>query len=396
LKLLYLFEVLLVAGGFVFGVPAAEHFGVLAFGLTIAAHLGVLMLSDYMEGRRGWLVLTASCLGLAAVTFAAVGADELLQLQLRANAMQVVTGLGRVVGLAKPVDWRGAVAIAAVLAAMALATVGLARAFAPGGRLRRLLGRGRVAGAPARQRARFLDQAVFGVPVAYLAAVPVLLLPLVPLGQLLAGTNPGLSIQIARTAREASAILGSSVDVPHRVRLGVWLDFPFIALYLVAFTVLASDMVRDRSRRWPVATGWLTALLATAGALADVVENVRIFRLIDAHPLEDGVAAMVVAAATMKWTLLFAAALALAAGGLLGGRAEHRPGGQGLTGWLVGTLFLAGAVVGLFGVYGRSADRVAWAFFAMVTAFAGAIAWKLIASHAIAARGAKSGGAARR
>jgi hypothetical protein len=52
LKLLYLFEALLLIGGTVLVRPAIQQFGLLAFALTLAANLAVFFLHDEMLGKR--------------------------------------------------------------------------------------------------------------------------------------------------------------------------------------------------------------------------------------------------------------------------------------------------------------------------------------------------------
>jgi patatin-related protein len=53
LKLLYLFEALMLIGGTVLVRPTIQQFGFLAFALTLATNLAVFFLHDEMEGRRG-------------------------------------------------------------------------------------------------------------------------------------------------------------------------------------------------------------------------------------------------------------------------------------------------------------------------------------------------------
>jgi hypothetical protein len=54
IKLLYLFEVLSIAGGVLFASPAIQNAGLKILGLTLAAHITVTLLSDRMTGRTVW------------------------------------------------------------------------------------------------------------------------------------------------------------------------------------------------------------------------------------------------------------------------------------------------------------------------------------------------------
>jgi patatin-related protein len=69
LGLLYLFEVLIVAGAVVFSAQAARTFGLTCLGVTLALHAASLVAGDLMYDKRGWLkfitaVLVASVLAL--------------------------------------------------------------------------------------------------------------------------------------------------------------------------------------------------------------------------------------------------------------------------------------------------------------------------------------------
>jgi len=77
LKLLYLFEVLLIVGGLLFSTPAVQHMGVLALGVTVVLNAVVLILQDLAKGRKrvmriagfvvGAILVLACLLGLVVV-----------------------------------------------------------------------------------------------------------------------------------------------------------------------------------------------------------------------------------------------------------------------------------------------------------------------------------------
>jgi Protein of unknown function (DUF3376) len=90
-KLLYLFEFLLIAGGWLFVAPQAQRFGFIALGITLAAHGGVLALGDWMRHKsRRWkrasqvlLTVALTALIVAVLLLALVGADTLFDLRGR-------------------------------------------------------------------------------------------------------------------------------------------------------------------------------------------------------------------------------------------------------------------------------------------------------------------------
>jgi patatin-related protein len=83
LKLLYLLEALLVVGGILFGQPDVKNVGWSLLALTFAINLAVLLLGDFMRGKKRWLWLALILLIAVIGFFAAVGADELLNVGFR-------------------------------------------------------------------------------------------------------------------------------------------------------------------------------------------------------------------------------------------------------------------------------------------------------------------------
>jgi patatin-related protein len=77
LKLLYLFEVLMIVGGLLFSTPAVQHMGVLALGATVVLNAVVLIFQDLAKGRKravriagfvvGTILVLACLLGLVVV-----------------------------------------------------------------------------------------------------------------------------------------------------------------------------------------------------------------------------------------------------------------------------------------------------------------------------------------
>ena len=79
LKLLYVFEILLIILAFLFSAPAAlQDFTFRIFLVTVVINVAVLLLRDRMRGQRRWLYVVVSILVAVVGIFAVVGAADLL------------------------------------------------------------------------------------------------------------------------------------------------------------------------------------------------------------------------------------------------------------------------------------------------------------------------------
>ena len=79
LKLLYVFEVLLIILAFLFSAPAAlQDFTFRIFLVTVVINVAVLLLRDRMRGKRRWLYVVVSILVAVIGIFTVVGAADLL------------------------------------------------------------------------------------------------------------------------------------------------------------------------------------------------------------------------------------------------------------------------------------------------------------------------------
>jgi hypothetical protein len=77
LTLLYIFEVLIVAGAILFSAPAARTFGLTALGVTVALHVASLVAGDLISRKRGWIILIPALVAFAVLVLALVGAAAL-------------------------------------------------------------------------------------------------------------------------------------------------------------------------------------------------------------------------------------------------------------------------------------------------------------------------------
>ena len=93
LKLLYLFGALVIVGSVLLGQPEVQRFGWTAVGVTAASNVCVLLLRDYMRGRHRWLRAFVVLVCLTVIFLAAIGADELFNLALRARLRAILQGV---------------------------------------------------------------------------------------------------------------------------------------------------------------------------------------------------------------------------------------------------------------------------------------------------------------
>lgn len=86
LKLIYLFEVLMIAGGLLFSTPAVQHMGVLALGATLAINAVVLILQDLSKGKNRAVKLAGFVVGAILVLACVLGLVVLMS-GLRADSL---------------------------------------------------------------------------------------------------------------------------------------------------------------------------------------------------------------------------------------------------------------------------------------------------------------------
>ncbi|HEX6040459.1 hypothetical protein [Longimicrobium sp.] len=154
---------------------------------------------------------------------------------------------------------------------------------------------------------------------------------------------PVLAMEFVRSEADLHRIIGEPRDTDPEVRrLREWLktniriDYGFIALYWLLF-VLIAGVLAQREGRWMPWLGAAAGLAITGAAIADVMENVRMTRVIDTVQLAGN---DVASAGFAKWVLSFVAI------GLL---AFAFVGRHGWIPWIGGVCVLI-AVVGLAGL----------------------------------------------
>ncbi|MDQ5846401.1 MAG: DUF3376 domain-containing protein, partial [Acidobacteriota bacterium] len=80
LKLLYVFEILLIIGAIALGPPNVKTFAFTALGLTVVLNLIVLLLGDYMRRRKVWWHALIAILLIVVVFFAVMGISDIWHL----------------------------------------------------------------------------------------------------------------------------------------------------------------------------------------------------------------------------------------------------------------------------------------------------------------------------
>lgn len=157
-----------------------------------------------------------------------------------------------------------------------------------------------------------------------------------------------LALEFARTTADIQAIAGD-VGHPNRkvMRRQLYIDFGFIASYLVLYLLLAALLERT-TRDLPLLT-----VLAIVGALCtagfDVLENVRALKVLATPPsnLDDATVANILDASVIKWTFSFVTIALLSFAFPYGQRATNT----------LRALFILTAVAGMLGL---AVHRLMW------------------------------------
>ena len=294
LKLIYMFEFLLILFGTVLGNPEVQQVGWLALGITIATHTVQLVLSDALRGKRLWRYLILGPAGF--FVFLIIG-----------------LGIGAFVGIFfKPAWWNGLDSVRKwitnldppgrkILQTLLLAFAGLFVLSAFWGAIS-----GRV-------RTRLLGLLPLLLGLAIAAGTTFAFVNTVRRQQVLPGGLhvPGLAIEMARTPEEVLKIEqfvapqgGDARAGAAQLRKGVTIDFGFIGFYTLVFLVFSWWLKR---RRFPEARGIAIAgaILAIATAGFDVLENFRLYSVLDAALPDSSMLHNLRIATFLKWILCF-------------------------------------------------------------------------------------------
>jgi len=308
LQLVYLFEALLVAAGIVFAPGGVLRFGLGALAVTLAVHLSTFLLADILQGRQRhrlrlqWLGAAAAALLVGAAGYIVVSKISGFPASVLSKPIQLDARL--IACLA------GAIATVMTIAGAVLST---ANAF---------LG-------PKHR-------------------------PNLPPGIRL----PGLALELAHESAEVATIVGP-IDGQIRDILRAQNDFDFvvIAAYWTLLLTLSGFCIGLRNAG--VWLGAVAAISATTAALFDVVENFRLYALLDAHVDVGAHLTAFRQASRCKWGALFSTMAPLGASLLWHSAGPLR---------LLGGWFALTAAVGGTGVV-RHTRAIQTGFFMLLAAF---------------------------
>lgn len=154
--------------------------------------------------------------------------------------------------------------------------------------------------------------------------------------------QPVVALELAQTPADVAALAGTPARQAW-FRSGVVFDFLVIAFYGLFYLALAAALA-DRPLRLAIWLAALGAVFAAAGALFDVLENFRLFAVLDLPSTAPELPARLkdLSAATLwKWHSLFLAVIFLSANFFGTERRWHNA---------VGALYVATGALGLWGV----------------------------------------------
>jgi len=152
--------------------------------------------------------------------------------------------------------------------------------------------------------------------------------------------NPILAMELVESKEDAETILKQTEGGGKAIRRSVYLDFGFITSYGALYVALSLLLAR-RKYAWAAYLARVTGICGVAVAGFDVLENLRILRVIDATGVMPQMASSIHDASAIKWTLGFVTAALLAV--VFRGLSQKAD-------W-VGYAFTLTAIVGLVGLY---------------------------------------------
>jgi len=318
LKLIYMFEFLLILFGTVFTNPQVQQLGWLALAITVAVHTAQLILSDTMRGKHWWRYLIIGPATLFVFIVVALGIAAFIGIFFEPTAWNT---LMRIQNWWANLDPPGRKALKVIL----LVISGL-----------------------------FVLSAFWGTTSARTRTRMLGLLPLA-LGLLMAGGTiyqfvtihglpgglhmPGFAIEMATKLDDVQKV--ESIVGTAQLRGQVTLDFGFIGFYTITFLLFSGWLAR---RPFSVAKGLalVAAALTILTAGFDVLENFRLYAILDsATPT---LLQKLHAATLLKWIFCFEATGILSL--LFLSRKDY--------GYVLGLALLLMSMLGVLGLYHNS------------------------------------------
>jgi len=325
IKLLYLFEFLLIFLGTLLANPTAQQFGWLTFGITVAVQTAVLIIGDSLAGKNWLRNLVVALFLLIVLLLTVVGVITLVGVFGGDALWNILTEVHKWQAQPAPLGWNTMTLVKAILVAFVAVVLGRAISKDSTNHLGiRLLG---------------VLTLLLGFAVAaslihayYLTSQPGHSLP--------GGLHlPGLAIEMVEQPSEI-------VNIEHTfpiegLRNQVRADFFFIVLYTTVFLSF-SYWLTQRKFRAALIVGVIAAVGVAATAGFDVLENFRLYTILDAgQGPQNWMIRNLHTATILKWSFCFAT------GGLLSLLFLSRKDGLVWAG--VGLLVVS--IVGLLGLF---------------------------------------------
>ena len=293
LKLIYLFEFLLILLGTLLTSHAAQQFGWLTFGITATIHTAQLILSDALTGKHWLRRFLFAILMLAILSVTVLGFFTFVGLFYAPSLWRVLVDIQA---------WQSNPA-ATGRTLLKVILVGFVGAF-----LLRALWKGLSERVHAKWLALLpllLGAAITGGMIysLYITAHRQQTLP--------GGLHmPALAIEMAKDPTEVLEIKKfaspSGTDESagaQKLRTGVNLDFGFIALYTAVFLTFSYWLSRRRVG-YP-ALAMVTAVLAVTTAGLDVLENFHLYAVLSTSMVDMGMVQRLHVAGVLKWIFCF-------------------------------------------------------------------------------------------
>jgi len=319
IQLLYLFEIIIIAGSTVFGQPGLQQFGIIALIVTLGVHLTVISLQEMMLGNTFWKTLLRFLIGGVLTIFVVAGGllfygvffDADAWNRLESFHKQIVTDYAR---------WQKLLPI--VPFAVLFVVLALWREVE---KLRlEIIGRALITG--------FLAFTALSFYFIKLTT-----------GNFF-GSAPLLALEFVKDGDALLDLVGKLGIYADGMRTALWVDsFVFVPLYL-GFLLILSAVLRRRRQNWATAVAVTAALCSVGAALADFAENYYSLQGLSAtRATAAQIAADIRFSAEIKWTLIFIAIGILSSIFWRAGRKNR---------WNAAALLLAlGAVSGIVGTF---------------------------------------------
>ena len=296
-KLLFLFEVVVIAGATLLAQPNVQQFGIVAFVITLVIYLSVTALHDEMLGSGAWKRWVRFLLGATLTIFVLGGVGLLYGLFVDDHVWKRLTDFRAFMSYDDLVIWQKLFLLAPFLVVTLLAV--LWREIEK--QNLKAVGTAIVAG--------FLT--IIGLS-AYFARLTT--------GSFF-GKGPLIKFEFVKDGAAVNKIiadLSATSDLcPNGcltgMRTALWVDtLAFVPLYL-AFLLILCGLLGRRREKWAFPAAVTAAVCAVAAAIADWTENY--YSLVALEPgtiINDQTTAAIRYPALIKWTFVFVAVAILA------------------------------------------------------------------------------------